>query len=162
MASGSVVPRKGARSAIRATMTRAPSATTTGPLLSVRSNSGRDDARQDSSWASSSPPAGARSAERSGSVAFAMFTWSASLAEASVANARIKHRIEHVHEEVDDDVGEREQQDQPLDDRIVAREHRFDYQPAEAGQVKHRFCHDDAADQVSDSDADNGDDRNRG
>ena len=72
----------------------------------------------------------------------------------------IEHRIEHVDQKVDEDVGKGEQQDQPLDDGIVAREDRFHDQPAQAGQVEDRLRHHDATDQVGNSNANDGDNRN--
>ena len=54
------------------------------------------------------------------------------------------------------------QQDQALDDRIVAGEDRIDRQPPEAGNVEHALGDDDAGNQQREAGADDGEDRDRG
>ena len=63
--------------------------------------------------------------------------------------------------EVDHNVDEREQQDDRLDGRIVARQHGVDRQPAEARDREDALGHDDAADQQRHAEADDRDDRHR-
>src|SRR3546814_7949403 len=59
----------------------------------------------------------------------------------SVADPRIEEGVADVDQEVDDDVAEAEKEDEPLDDRVVARQHRIQHQPPEAGNVVDTFRH---------------------
>src|SRR3546814_6743348 len=68
----------------------------------------------------------------------------------SVADPRIEEGVADVDQEVDDDVAEAEKEDEPLDDRVVARQHRIQHQPPEAGNVVDTFRHHHASDQQGD------------
>jgi len=78
----------------------------------------------------------------------------------SVAYARVEDHVREIDQKVDPDVDEREEQDQALDGREVARQYRVDRKPAEAGYRIDRFGDDDAADQQGDADADDRGDGN--
>src|SRR5690606_24390318 len=80
----------------------------------------------------------------------------------SVADAGIEEGIGDVDRQIDEDVDQREQQDHPLDDGIVALQHRVDDEPAEAGDVEDGLGDDHTADQGSDADADYSHDRHGG
>src|SRR5215208_4891197 len=56
-----------------------------------------------------------------------------------VADARVEEHVREIDQQVDHHVDEREQQDQALDRREVACQHRIDREPAEPGDRVHRF-----------------------
>ncbi|KAG1248429.1 hypothetical protein G6F65_019619 [Rhizopus arrhizus] len=72
---------------------------------------------------------------------------------ASVSDTRVEHRVGAIDNQIDEHVDEREEQRQPLDDGIVACQHGFHHQPAQAGDVEYRFGHHHAADQKRDAQA---------
>ena len=67
--------------------------------------------------------------------------------------------VGQVHEQIDDYVDYREQQDDALDDGVVAPDDGIDGQAADARHGKHGLGDHDAPDQQRDADADDGDDR---
>src|SRR6202030_4289635 len=66
----------------------------------------------------------------------------------SVADARIEQSVADVDREIDQHIGGREQQDDALDDRVVAAQDGIDGEPADAGDGEHRLGNDDAADKA--------------
>src|SRR5262245_11037139 len=50
----------------------------------------------------------------------------------SDSDPRIEERVGDVYQQVDEHVGARREQDDPLDERVVAREHGLDDEPSEA------------------------------
>src|SRR3954462_2725498 len=81
---------------------------------------------------------------------------------ASIPDPRIEEGVGEVAHEVDDHVDAREQQDHPLDDRVVALRDRVDDEAADPRDVEDRLGDDDAADKKRDADADHGHDRDAG
>src|SRR5260370_24773796 len=79
---------------------------------------------------------------------------------ASIPHARIEHGVAQIHQQIDDHIGRREQQDDALYDGVVAAQDRIDREPADAGDREHGLRHDDAADQHRHAYADDGYDRN--
>jgi hypothetical protein len=77
------------------------------------------------------------------------------------AHPRIDHGIQHVDDQVDQQVDHRDEQQRPLDDREVAAEHSADHQTADAGQREHLFDHHGAAEQPAGDNADNGEYRHQ-
>src|SRR3984893_9305241 len=57
----------------------------------------------------------------------------------SISDARVNQRVAEFDQQVDQHRGGREDQDDPLDDRIIAPQDRVDGQPAEPGDREHRL-----------------------
>src|SRR5262249_25767666 len=53
----------------------------------------------------------------------------------SIADPRVEERVGEINRQIDEHVGEREQQDDGLDGGIVAGQHRVDREPAQSGIV---------------------------
>src|SRR5262249_38264499 len=79
----------------------------------------------------------------------------------SISYPWIHDRVDEIDEQIHHDVGEREQEDEPLNDRIVAPEDRIDSEAAQSRNGKHRLGNDGATYQESDSETYDGDDGNR-
>jgi len=76
-----------------------------------------------------------------------------------IADARIEERVAEVNDQVDQHIGCGKDQDDPLNDRIVATQDRIDGQPAEARDREYRFGDDDTRDQRGHPDPDDRRDR---
>src|SRR6266849_4746873 len=61
----------------------------------------------------------------------------------SVPDARVEQRIAQIDQQIDQHIGGRENQDDALDDRVVAAQDGIDREPSEAGYRKHRLGNDD-------------------
>src|SRR5882757_2132606 len=87
----------------------------------------------------------------------------ASMPRSSVAMADpwIEHGVEHVDDEVHQHESGTDQQHHALQDDEIAGRDRADQQPADARQREHRLDDDGAADQSSDIDAGDRDERQR-
>src|SRR3954452_11143302 len=99
-----------------------------------------------------SAPAGSRRRRRSRNDALSCLT-------SGDADARVEDRIQEVHREVDDDVADRRDQDDALDDRVVAREDGVERELAEAGQDEDLLGHHRAGDQQAELEAEDRHDR---
>src|SRR4051812_10649531 len=75
------------------------------------------------------------------------------------ADARVEDGVQEVHREVDDDVADRRDQDDALDDRVVAREDGVERELAEAGQDEDLLGHHRAGDQQAELEAEDRHDR---
>src|SRR3954453_13357842 len=75
------------------------------------------------------------------------------------ADARVEHRVQEVDAEVDDDVRDRRDEDDPLDDRVVAREDRVERELPEARQHEDLLGDDRARDQEAELQAEDRHDR---
>src|SRR5439155_13942716 len=71
----------------------------------------------------------------------------------------VERRVDDVCEQVDQDDEEGEDEGRPLDDRIVARRHRVDEQPADSGDGEDVLDQDRAADQEREVDSEDDDER---
>src|SRR5713226_7608057 len=91
-----------------------------------------------------------------------MSLWTMAMTVALVPDAWVEQRIAQIDQEVDQHIGGRENQDDALDDRVVAAQDRIDRQPPETGDREHRLGHDDPRYQQRDADADDRHDRHRG
>src|SRR5690606_19667595 len=80
----------------------------------------------------------------------------------SIPDARVEQRIGAIDDQIDEDVYEGEEQRQALYDGVVARQHGFDHQPSQPGDIEHRFGDHHAADQQRDAHAHHGGDRHGG
>src|SRR4051794_11236137 len=76
-----------------------------------------------------------------------------------IADARIDHRVQDVHDQVRDDDEERAEQDRALDHREVAVLDRVEREPADPGDVEHALREDRAAEQHADVDTGRGHER---
>src|SRR5215831_16329564 len=74
------------------------------------------------------------------------------------ANAGVQERVGGVHEEIDQDVRARRDEDDALDQRVVAREHRLHDQPAEARHHEDLLRHDRATHERAHLEAEDRDD----
>src|SRR5262245_23414682 len=80
----------------------------------------------------------------------------------SVADARIEEHVAQVHREVDQHVSSREDENDALNDRIIAPQDGIHCEAAYAGDREHGLGNDRAAHEERDPDADDSHDRNRG
>src|SRR5215472_7130444 len=76
-----------------------------------------------------------------------------------VFDARIDVGVEHVHQQIDGDVDDENEQDAPLDERIVARPDGLNQEPPESRISEHGFGDDGAADEARQHQPDHGDER---
>src|SRR6266568_7562593 len=88
--------------------------------------------------------------------------WMMAMDAPLVPDARVEQRIAQIDQQVDQHIGGRENEDDALDDRVVAAQDGVDREPPEAGDSKHRLGDDDAADQQRNPDPDDCHDRHRG
>src|SRR5690606_7138947 len=79
------------------------------------------------------------------------------MAASFVAYGGVDEAMDHVHDQVDQDELEREQQDQRLDAGIVARADPSDQQPAQPGPVEDRRANNGAAQQEAELQPHHGD-----
>src|SRR5437868_9087666 len=77
----------------------------------------------------------------------------------AIADARVEHTVQHVHEEVRQNHHDGDEHHEVLHDRVVAPEDRLHEEARNAGQVEHGFGHHEAADEERELDADDGDHR---
>src|SRR5271165_5583001 len=78
------------------------------------------------------------------------------------AHARIDEGVEQIREEIDDYVGNRDYQDAPLEQRVVAGRDGLYGEAADAGPGKDCFCDDGAGEERAELQAEDGNYGNQG
>src|SRR6266404_931805 len=89
--------------------------------------------------------------------------WSSarSFMASAIADGRIDDRVEHVDDQIDQHEFEREQQDESLNNRIVAHVDRVDEKPAHSRPIEDDFDDDRAAEQETELQPHHGDHRDQ-
>ena len=70
-----------------------------------------------------------------------------------LSDARVHQRVNHVGQQIDDDVRNRDRQETALHQRVIAGQNRLHHHAADARQRKHLFDDDGAADRRAQEDA---------